>query len=270
MTAVSPMTDAERQVDAAVDTATDKRRLDDLVRETEQAIERIHAANAAVFADVAASERRASRAAAFEAVQAEVAAAETAMTADSQAKALMAFMQERGLAADLLTAMNAWIRLQAAVAAGPRPPLPAPPRVDVVINDPFEALSAAELGQRLQVVAATVRLREQANELFSVLPPGRERGRVFPAFQAWPEVAGAPLRHVLQALGDVDGSTAWGFFASTSPELEGLTPVEVLNGGLVRNRTISDSAQALLRAGVSVRREAVEGAARAFAADRSA
>jgi hypothetical protein len=138
------------------------------------------------------------------------------------------------------------------------------------LDDAFQPLSAEQLGERLSVVAATVRQREQYHALFSTLPPGRERGRVYPAFQAWPDIAGAPLRQTLLALGQPDGGTAWGFFASAAPALEGLSPVEALSGKLTRKRPLSPGAQALLGATPKIRRDAVEGAAEAFAADRAA
>lgn len=78
------------------------------------------------------------------------------------------------------------------------------------------------------------------------------------------------MRQTLQALGQPDGSTAWGFFASASPELEGLNPVEALAGRLIRARLLSAGAQALMAAAPDVRRGAVEGAAASFAADRVA
>jgi len=186
---------------------------------------------------------------------------------------LKEYLVERGVSAAMLSVMQSWIKLSAAVEVAqlPEPTLPATATVDAGVSaDAFEPLSAAELGQQLGISASMVRVREQGHELFAVLPHGRERGRVYPAFQAWPDIAGAPLSHVLQALGQPDGGTAWGFFSSTSRELEELTPVEVLSGRLVRARPITDSAQSLLDAPADVRRAVVEGAARVDAAVRAA
>ena len=233
----------------------------ELVHGAEQTIERIRAANTSSWPDLLVHQGGA------------LIDPTLLDTANAQNQAILTFMERQGMAGELVSALDALIRLNATVAAAERPAVASPGlgrTGSLVDTDPFEPLSAAEMGVRLHLVAASVRLREQAGDLFSTLPPGRERGREYPAFQAWPAIAGAPLRQVLQALGQPDGPTAWGFFSSTSPELEQLTPVEVLSGRLVRARTISDSAQALLGAHVDVRREVVQGAAQAFAAVRAA
>lgn len=196
----------------------------------------------------------------------------------AQSDRLESFLVDSGIPEATLAVFKAWFKLQTVVEVAQLPeaaPTAAPSSAgDAVtaaaLENAFEPLSAEQLGERLSVVAATVRQREQDHALFSTLPPGRERGRLYPAFQAWPDIAGAPLRQALQALGQPDGGTAWGFFASASPELEGLSPVEVLSGKLSRQRTLSPGAQALLGATPEIRRDAVEGAAEAFAADRAA
>ena len=188
---------------------------------------------------------------------------------------LKEYLVESGIPATVMAAFEVFIKLRTAVEVADLPEATLPAIAAPVANagvgvDAFEPLSAAELGEQLGVGAPMVRVREQGHELFAVLPPGRERGRVYPAFQAWPDIAGAPLRQVLQALGQPDGSTTWGFFSSTSRELEELTPVEVLSGRLVRARPVTDSAQSLLDAPADVRRAVVEGAARVDAAVRAA
>jgi hypothetical protein len=210
------------------------------------------------------------------------AAAETADRSETLANAVQesdqikSILREHGISGDVLELMEAWIKLQAAVQVEQQRPVATPVASPVrpeggVAGDPFEALSAADLSLRLGgLVAETVRLRERRHALFSTLPPGRERGREYPAFQAWPGVAGAPLRQVLRALNQPDGAAAYGFFSSTAPELEGLTPVEALCGQLVEHRPLGVGAQALLAADADMRLDAICGAARVYAADLAA
>lgn len=94
-------------------------------------------------------------------------------------------------------------------------------------NDPVEPLTAAALGQALgNVSEEMVRAREQAGQLFSIVRPARNRGREYPAFQAWRGVAGEPLAKVLVILRAHGGTAAYGFFTSPNTELAGLTPIE--------------------------------------------
>jgi hypothetical protein len=132
-------------------------------------------------------------------------------------------------------------------------------------------LSAIELGQLLHVSDQTVRGRERAGELFSILRPGRRRGVEYPGFQAWPEISGAPLAKTLAALtppdgGRVSGTLAYGFFTTRTELLGGLTPLEVMMGRLLTARAIDADVQALLDADAAARLAAVEGAARTTAA----
>jgi hypothetical protein len=139
-------------------------------------------------------------------------------------------------------------------------------------RDPAAPLSAAELGQALGGLSdETVRLRERAGELFSILRPGRKRGREYPAFQAWPGISGDPLAMLLQVLGRPNGTVAYGFFTSRSDLLAGLTPVEVLLGDTAdSSRAADDDALRLLQAKAAARFEAVKSAAEAHAALQSA
>ncbi len=140
-------------------------------------------------------------------------------------------------------------------------------------DDPMAGLSAVQLGQALGGLSdETVRLREKAGELFSLLRPGRKRGREYPAFQSWPAVVGEPLRQVLARLGGgtpVSGATAYGFFSATNPELGQLTAVEALTGSLTQTRTLAPEATALLAAPQAARLGAVLEAAGAYAADQA-
>lgn len=139
---------------------------------------------------------------------------------------------------------------------------------DVVATaDPTESLSAAELGQALGgLTDETVRQRERAGELFSILRPGRKRGREYPAFQAWQGIAGQPMSKVMSALGGASSTAAYGFFTSPTDLLGGVTPIEAMLGRLTTPRRIDPSARALLDASDEERLQAVIKAAQAHAA----
>jgi hypothetical protein len=143
-----------------------------------------------------------------------------------------------------------------------------------VADDPAQPMSAAELGQALGGLSdETVRQRVRGVEVFSVLRPGRKRGREYPAFQAWPGIAGAPLARMLSALGMPAaglGTAAYGFFTSPTDLLGGLTPIEAMLGRLTATRQLEPETQALLAATPEERLEAVVKAAEAHAAIRAA
>jgi hypothetical protein len=130
-------------------------------------------------------------------------------------------------------------------------------------RDPAQALSAVELGALLGVTDETVRNREQAGELFSILRPGRKRGREYPAFQAWEGVAGEPLKQVLAALGRPSGPAAYGFFTSPQDTLAGLTPLEAMVG--LTSREVAPEAQEFLGIGSAERLATVVLAAQTYA-----
>ena len=133
--------------------------------------------------------------------------------------------------------------------------------------DPTEPLSAAALGQALGGLGdETVRQRERAGELFSILRAGRKRGRQYPAFQAWKGMAGEPLAKVLAALGPVSSTVAYGFFTSPTDLLGGLTPIETTLGRMTSARDLDPDAHGLLDAAPDVRLGAVVKAAEACAA----
>jgi hypothetical protein len=137
----------------------------------------------------------------------------------------------------------------------------------VATADPTQPLSAAELGQALGgLTDETVRQRERAGELFSIMRPGRKRGREYPAFQAWPGVTGQPLAQVMSALGGASGTAAYGFFTSPTDLLGGLTPIEAMLGRLTTRRGIEPSARDLLNASAEERLQAVIKTAQAHAA----
>lgn len=132
-------------------------------------------------------------------------------------------------------------------------------------------LTALELGQALGVSDQTVRGRERAGELFSILRPGRRRGVEYPAFQAWPGIAGEPLAKTLAALASPDGTRAsstlaYAFFSGRTDLLGGLTPIEVLLGRLTTPRDLEPEVRALLGAPATERLDAVVRAAQTTAA----
>lgn len=54
--------------------------------------------------------------------------------------------------------------------------------------DPMRMLTPIQAGRELGILDDMVRLRERGKFLFSVMPPGKLRGREFPAFQTWPGI----------------------------------------------------------------------------------
>jgi hypothetical protein len=139
------------------------------------------------------------------------------------------------------------------------------------VADPSQPLSAAELGQALGGLSdETVRQRERAGELFSILRPGRKRGREYPTFQAWTGISGQPLTQVLGALGTASSTAAYGFFTSTTDLLGGLTPIEALLGRPTTPRRLNAQTLDLLAAAPAQRLEAVVKAAEAQAAQLAA
>jgi hypothetical protein len=129
------------------------------------------------------------------------------------------------------------------------------------MDDPGEMLSAVELGRRLGISDETVRQRETAGELFSIVRPGRKRGREYPAYQAWRGVTGEPLKRILEVLGDGDGATAFMFFAVPNELLGGLMPVELMTGRVHFKRQVEQSALGRLSAPCEARLKSVARAA---------
>jgi len=132
-------------------------------------------------------------------------------------------------------------------------------------SDPLTLLTDSQLGRALNGLGDDmVRIRETDGALFSVMPLGRKRGRLYPAFQAWEGIAGNRLAQVLSSLRGLDGDTQLQFFSERCADLEGLTPVEMLSGKLLEERSISGPATASLNRGVGIRIGRVMVAARTF------
>lgn len=190
-----------------------------------------------------------------------------------------AALRDAGLPESAVDVLQSWVsvtvdthvitqHLQQAVVAGRAAIGLANPHVE----DPSLPLSANALGLRLGIGDQRVRERETAGQLFSVMKPGRQRGREYPVFQAWPGVAGAPLAEVLKALGApvTKGPAAYGFFTSPTDLLEYLTPIELMTGRLTRQRSVEPGAQRLLGLPESERLDVVLETAKAYRADLDA
>lgn len=120
---------------------------------------------------------------------------------------------------------------------------------------------------------ADVLERERAGELFSVRRPARLRACEYPAFQAWPGIAGLPLRRVMRVLAPLGATDVYGFFAAPTELLGGLTPIEALTGKWavgIGGRSPDAEAQGLLASPMPERLEAVLQAGRSLVALRAA
>jgi len=93
-----------------------------------------------------------------------------------------------------------------------------------------ELLTAETMAQRMQCSRANVYDREKKGTLFSVLPPGRENGRRYPAFQLHPRLDSVLLNELIAKFRELNASTnsLWDFIRSVNESLGGLTGVELL------------------------------------------
>ena len=131
--------------------------------------------------------------------------------------------------------------------------------------DPMRLLTARQLGQELHGLSEDmVWVREKDGALFSVVPAGRRRGRLYPAFQALDGVVGEPLARVLATLGELPGECQLTFFRQRRRDLEGLTPVEVMLGHALEQRELTKAAATLVISNPRTRHSAVLTAARHF------
>ena len=139
-------------------------------------------------------------------------------------------------------------------------------------GDPMERLTAAQLGEALGGLDVNVVVQlERERKVFSV-PEADWRVRVYPAFQAWPGVAGEPLATVLAALEAAEEDDIYFFFAGQQPDLGTMTPVEVLYGRVrfpVRKSLRQDDAE-ILALPAEARLRGVCGAAKVYLVERRA
>ena len=132
----------------------------------------------------------------------------------------------------------------------------------------MEPLTVAQLGLALggldDVVVAQL---ERERKIFSVGGSER-RERAYPAFQAWPNIFGAPLASVLAVLNAAEEEEIFYFFAAQDPYLGTLTPVEMLFGRVRHpvRRTLRAGDSELLARPVLERLAMVRAAAKAYLA----
>ncbi len=91
-------------------------------------------------------------------------------------------------------------------------------------------LTADAMAGRMQCSRANVYDREKRGTIFSVLPPGRENGRLYPAFQLHPRLDTSTLHQLIaefKSHGAPTG-TLWNFLRSVREAFAGLTAIELL------------------------------------------
>jgi hypothetical protein len=132
----------------------------------------------------------------------------------------------------------------------------------------MEPLTITQLGLALgglddDVVAQL----ERERKIFSVRG-SESRERAYPAFQAWPNIFGAPLASVLAVLEAAEEENIFYFFAAQDPYLATLTPVEMLFGRVRHpaRKTLCPSDFELLARPEPERLAMVRAAARAYLA----
>lgn len=129
---------------------------------------------------------------------------------------------------------------QVAIASSPRPPL--------IPQDYGATLTAKKFGAAIGLGEDMVRIKEKKFEIFSIIAPGRKRGRRYPAFQAWTDFTkDSQFAALIRTKFAGQGSEAYMFFMVTNPDLAHLSPIEAWVGDLKVQRHISDDAAEFLR-----------------------
>ncbi|MDP2322650.1 MAG: hypothetical protein Q8N51_01295, partial [Gammaproteobacteria bacterium] len=96
-------------------------------------------------------------------------------------------------------------------------------------------LSADELAKRMKCTPQAVYHREQALQFFSVIPPGRKKGRKYPEFQLDPRLDDQALKRLIilfkraEHMG-VTSNDLWNFLRTLQTALQGNTAVNALLG----------------------------------------
>jgi hypothetical protein len=131
-------------------------------------------------------------------------------------------------------------------------------------------MAESRLG-RIQVRAwsCTPASSSQDFEVFTFAVADNRAEAMWPAFQFVPPLAGATMAKCMEVIRAQDGPTAWHFISTPCPELEYLTPVELLLGGFANERPLDVHANDLLFLPECERRRLVMAAARCFSADTS-
>lgn len=99
-------------------------------------------------------------------------------------------------------------------------------------------LTARDLASALGISEEAIRRRHLDGKLIAISLEGREPGRGFPVFQAWPGIEGKPLERILKALGylgplqntGAPAAQVYQFFTCMHELLGGLSPIQVLTG----------------------------------------
>lgn len=96
-------------------------------------------------------------------------------------------------------------------------------------------LSADEVAKRMKCTPQAVYHREQASQFFSVIPPGRKKGRKYPEFQLDPRLDDKALKRLIvlfkqaEPLG-VTSNDLWNFLRTLQTALQGNTALNALLG----------------------------------------
>ncbi|ABE47372.1 hypothetical protein [Polaromonas sp. JS666] len=108
------------------------------------------------------------------------------------------------------------------------------PSADAAADELYQVLTAQEMADRMKLTLPVIYQRETAGELFAVLEPYRKSGRLFPAFQLNQKLNHRLLVRVIKAYRDADVNTTllWSFLRTPQRIFGGLTPIEMLVGGM--------------------------------------
>ena len=114
-------------------------------------------------------------------------------------------------------------------------------------HDDYALLTADEMASRMSCTPPTVYERESSDDFFAVIPPGRVRGRKYPAFQLNHKVDRSLLKDVIQLYKKRGASlnNLWTFLRTSQGPLGGSSFLNVLVG---------DSPAALQKAGPVARK----------------
>lgn len=109
-----------------------------------------------------------------------------------------------------------------------------------------DMLSADEMSKRLGISSRSEVLKwVREHRLFSVMPPGRQRGQRFPQWQI--DVVGADFTAILTALAEQNRSdwSIYEFFETPAAAFSGLAPRELLLGSTAQGTAAGKAAQKL-------------------------
>ena len=130
----------------------------------------------------------------------------------------------------------------------------------------LEEMLDIEEAQKIMGVGSrqALKVAEKKSRIFSLLPPGRERGAKYPGWQFEPGIEGQPLKDVLAHLGELDNWSKWLFFTSEADRLNGLSPLTVLRGKAAAGEGERPDQLAVLNLSAKARLAIVLEAAREF------